>query len=121
MITQQPTNNDKLQMLQDGIARLKLEFIATLPHRVAALDGMMDELYQKDADIEQVIEAIGRQAHKLHGQAGTFGFGEVGSIAARLEQEVITALEGPRPLSTEEIEGQLVALLDVIEASVLAA
>lgn len=121
MITQQATKNEKLQMLQAGIARLKQEFIATLPSRVAALDGMVDELYQESADIEQVVEAIGRHAHKLHGQAGNFGFDEVGSRAAHLEQEIINAQDGPRPLCTEEIEVHLVALLDEIEASLRSA
>ncbi|NNK16424.1 MAG: Hpt domain-containing protein, partial [Sulfitobacter sp.] len=59
-------------------------------------------------------------AHKLHGQAGTFGFDDVGMKAAQLEQEILTTQEGARPLNTEIVEVRLVALLDQIEASLAA-
>ena len=117
MTMQQAIQDDKLQLLKAGLAKLKLEFIETLKGRVAELDGLMDELYDEEAQVEQVVEKICQHAHKLHGQAGAFGFDEVGTKAAQLEQEILNAQDGAGPLNTEMIEVRLVALLDQIEAS----
>ncbi|MFC6639645.1 response regulator [Sulfitobacter sediminilitoris] len=117
MTSQQALQNDKLQLLQAGLARLKLEFIETLKGRVAELDSLMDELYEEDVDVEAVVETICQHAHKLHGQAGAFGFNDVGAKAAQLEQEILNAQEGAKPLNTEVVEAHLAALLDQIEAS----
>lgn len=117
MDTRQEIPDEKMQLLQAGMAKLKLEFIETTRMRVASLDGLMDELYEPDADVGKVVDAICQHAHKLHGQAGAFGFPEIGAQAARLEKEIIDARDSAPPLNTETVEAQLVNLLDQIEAS----
>lgn len=116
---QQQIADDKLLQLQAGLARIKQRFIEGLPERVAEFDQLMDALYETENTVE-VVEAIGQRAHKLHGQAGSFGFNNIGALAAKLEHTVDEVMNGPRPVQTEGVETALVDLLDLIDAELSA-
>ena len=111
---QQELQQDKMALLQAGLERVKQEFIASVPGRVAALDGLLDDLYE-EGDISGAVDGIGQHAHKLHGQAGSFGFADISATAARLEQEVMNFKDAPQADDTETIETCLVELLDQID------
>lgn len=117
---EQAIDASKLVQFQEGMAKLKNRFWAMLPERVKEFDQLLDDLYA-DEDTAKVVETIGQLAHKLQGQAGTFGLGDVGELAAQLEREVMATMERPRPLDTEGVEVHLVSLLDKIEARLSAA
>ncbi|MFT6676393.1 MAG: chemotaxis protein histidine kinase CheA [Sulfitobacter sp.] len=112
----QAPQDANLAKLQAGLAKIKDRFVQSMPERVAEFDALLDQLYE-DEDTEAVVDAIGQRAHKLHGQAGSVGFAEIGNFAAKLEHEVIAIMDGPRPLNTETVEAYLVAMLDQIDAS----
>lgn len=112
----QAPQDSNLEKLQAGLAKIKERFVQSMPERVAEFDVLMDQLYE-DEDTEKVVDEICQRAHKLHGQAGSFGFAEIGAMAAKLEQNIRDVLDGPRPLNTEGIEVDLVAMLDQIDAS----
>lgn len=114
---QQAIEQDKLALLQAGLAKIKAAFIEGLPGKVAEFDALMDRLFDESEDTDKVLEEIGQKAHKLHGQSGSFGFDHVGKIAAKVEYEVMRVLEGPTPRDVDGVEAYLVALLDQIEAS----
>ena len=107
----------RMELMQAGLAKVRLEFIASLPGRVEELDALMDQLYEVGADSRGVIDAISRSAHKLHGQAGAFGFADMGKIAAEVEIAAVKVLETQSGFDPEAVETRLVALLDKIDES----
>jgi chemotaxis protein histidine kinase CheA len=116
----QATQDENLQKLQAGLAKIKERFVQGLPERVAEFDALLDQLYE-EGDTAAVVEAIGQRAHKLHGQAGSFGFAEIGAMAAKLEREVMNVKDAGQPMNVEGIEAMLVAMLDQIDASLQSA
>lgn len=113
-MTDETQADDRLALLQKGLAQIKLRFLDELPQTVLMLDDLMDCLYEAE-DHEATVENIRFQAHKLNGRAGSFGLEKVSQRAARVELEADRAIEGPRPIVTEEVEICLVLLLDEIE------
>ena len=116
---QQQIAEDKLVQFQAGLEKIKQRFLASLPGLVAEFDKLMDALYETE-DPAQVVQAISQRAHKLHGQAGSFGFGDIGAMAAKVEHTADRVMAGPQPIHTEEVEVHLIALLDLIDASLSA-
>lgn len=108
------------QSFEAGIARIRDRFLAQLPERVAELDGLLDELYETE-NAKEPVTGIRNIAHKLHGQAGCFGFDELGQIAAKLEEQADLVIEAQEPMDTESVEAYLVLLLDQIEERLAAA
>ena len=47
-------------------------------------------------DSAATIEAVRREAHRIHGTAGTYGFGEASDIAASLERRCATWAADPQ-------------------------
>lgn len=103
-----------------GIARIRDRFIEQLPDRVAELDALLDQLYD-GVDGKAAITGIRNIAHKLHGQAGCFGFADLGEIAAKLEEQADLVIDAKGAFDTEDVEGYLVLLLDQIEEKLAAA
>lgn len=114
-------DTERMRRLQAGLEQIRQEFIATLPGRLETLDALMDALFEENRDQRAVVEEISQIAHKLHGQAGAFGFGELGQVAAKLEHAAVAFLEGPPQGTTDAVEGYLVTLLDMIDDSLQAA
>ncbi|WP_299877529.1 Hpt domain-containing protein [uncultured Sulfitobacter sp.] len=113
-------SDEAAHSFEAGIARIRDRFIAQLPERVSELDGLLDDLYENE-DFKEPVTGIRNIAHKLHGQAGCFGFAELGQIAAKLEEQADLVIEAQGPLDTENVEAYLVLLLDQIEERLAAA
>ena len=78
------------------------EAIRVLRERYRAGSGAMVDRFLALAqdiasapDSPDVIEAVRREAHRIHGTAGTFGFGEASDIAASLERRCRTWVGDP--------------------------
>lgn len=113
-MTDQKQADLRLALFQEGLAKIKQRFLKELPETVVMFDDLMDCLYL-EKDHERTVEDVKFQAHKLNGRAGSFGLEKVSQRAARVELEAEKAIEGPRPIVTEEVEVCLVLLLDEIE------
>ena len=110
-----------MRLLQAGLAKVRQEFIASLPGRAEELDRLMDQLYDEVADKRVVVETISQRAHQFHGQAGAFGFPDMGMIAAKVEHAAAHLLENADELDPEALETHLITLLDMIHESLEAA
>lgn len=113
-------SDEAARSLEAGIARIRDRFIEQLPKRVSELDRLLDNLYE-DEDSRESVTGIRNIAHKPHGQAGCFGFEELGQIAAKLEEQADLVIEAKGPVDTENVEAYLVLLLDQIEERLAAA
>ena len=77
-------------MTSSGSAR---EAMRVMRERYRAASGaivdrflaLSDEI-ARNPDSPATIEAVRREAHRVHGTAGTYGFGEASDIAASLER-----------------------------------
>ena len=100
--------------LEAGFARVKERFVQGLEDRedefLSLLESMADP-----AQLDDALAEIRARAHKLHGLAGTVGFGRLGSLAAQLEHHIDLLIVGPKPFDTGFVKELLNALLDEIE------
>ncbi|HVG62549.1 MAG TPA: diguanylate cyclase [Hyalangium sp.] len=77
--------------LMNELAAMNAEYGRHLRRRLASLK---EALAKARAGSRDAVEAAYYDAHKLHGSAGSFGFGSVGEAAGRLEALVKPAREG---------------------------
>jgi len=77
-------------MTSSGSAR---EAIRVMRERYRAASGAIIETFlglaaemSRTPDSPATIEAVRREAHRVHGTAGTYGFGEASDIASSLER-----------------------------------
>lgn len=82
-----PLRVDSVLANDPELGPLALKFGALLPNRVAAIQMALDD--------ERVDDA-GRLAHQLAGAAGSYGYRQVGKLAAQLEGELQTSTTGSR-------------------------
>lgn len=82
---------------QAFLQKQRLEYIASLPQRRAALEAAWQQAVEGRPGARQVLE---REAHNLAGSGATFGFPALGDAARSLEQGV-ESLAG-RPVTTLE-------------------
>ena len=75
---------------RDGSAR---EALRVMRERYRAASGAIVERLlalaedmARSPDSSEVIEAVRREAHRVHGTAGTYGFSEASDVAASLER-----------------------------------
>lgn len=76
------TNSDPAH---DAIRRLREVYRARGPEIVGRFLALAAEL-ARDEGAADAIEAVRREAHRIHGTAGTYGFAEASRIAAELER-----------------------------------
>ena len=79
---------------RDGSTR---EALRVMRERYRADSGAIVERFlaladdiSRSPDSPDVIEAVRREAHRIHGTAGTYGFGEASDVAASLERRCKT-------------------------------
>ncbi len=68
----------------EAIAKLREKFAATAGNTVQAFSALADQL-QRMPTAPEVVEALRRELHRVHGTAGSYGFHEVSRLAAALE------------------------------------
>ena len=76
------------------LAALSARYGAQLEEKVAALGAAVERARQGEA---QALEEAYALAHKLHGTAGSYGFGAVSTVARRLEALLRPVREGKAP------------------------
>jgi CheY-like chemotaxis protein/HPt (histidine-containing phosphotransfer) domain-containing protein len=72
----------------EALAALRERYRATSATSVAALRRLAAQLAAMPA-APDVIEALRRELHRVHGTAGTYGFPEASRLAAQLEERAI--------------------------------
>lgn len=85
------------------LAELVELFVSEMPDRVALLNGQF---------AERQWEQLRRTAHQLKGAAGSYGFGGITPLAARLEQ----AAADPVEEQIEQSLAELTALMSSVRA-----
>jgi HPt (histidine-containing phosphotransfer) domain-containing protein len=95
-------------------AMVRERFRTRLAGRLAALQAASRDRAEAPQD-EGVLATIKRLAHDLAGAAGTFGFAELGEVAATLERVVMQALLSPE--EEQEVALPLEALTIAIETA----
>ncbi|MBX7120465.1 MAG: response regulator [Gemmatimonadaceae bacterium] len=70
--------------LNRTLATLRDRFAATAEKTTAALTMLADHLQRTPSSVE-VVDALRRELHRVHGTAGSYGFHEVSRLAAGLE------------------------------------
>lgn len=68
----------------EAIVRLRERFAATADNTLQAFSLLADQL-QRMPTAPEVVDALRRELHRIHGTAGSFGFHEVSRLAAALE------------------------------------
>lgn len=76
------TDEARIANARDRLAELRRGFAARLRERVEELDAAVAAVDDRQAAAVARVEHL---AHKLAGTAGSYGFHEVGEIAAELE------------------------------------
>lgn len=87
-----------------ALAELKAQYRSDLARQVLAIDALWKQAASADRPLEPLAE-LRRHLHSLAGAAGTFGFAEIGEIAAAAEKIVEACCErGASPGDRERSE-----------------
>lgn len=70
--------------LSNTLATLRERFAASAAKTMAALTSLADHLQRTPSSVE-VVDALRRELHRVHGTAGSYGFHEASRLAAGLE------------------------------------
>lgn len=80
------------------------------------LTGLADQLGQAPTD-RAVLDAVRREAHRIRGSAGSFGFPDATTIAATLEETLKAWLAvGPPPDAAAQVSRTVGALRNALRA-----
>lgn len=70
--------------IETALAKLRDRFAATSGNTLQAFSTLADQLH-RNPSAPEVVEALRRELHRVHGTAGSYGFHEVSRLAAALE------------------------------------
>lgn len=70
--------------IETALAKLRDRFAASSGNTLQAFSTLADQL-QRNPTAPEVVEALRRELHRVHGTAGSYGFHEVSRLAAALE------------------------------------
>ncbi|MBC7790473.1 MAG: response regulator [Anaerolineae bacterium] len=73
----------------DALGILRERFKASSANMFAAFEGLAAQL-AVTPDAPEVVEALRRELHRVHGTAGSYGFLDASRLAARLEERAVT-------------------------------
>lgn len=93
------TDDARIANARDRLAELRHGFAARLRERLAELEGAVDAAQSGRGEAVAKVEHL---AHKLAGTAGSYGFHDVGAIAAELEALCSTGYEAKQASSVLE-------------------
>lgn len=79
--------------LQAQLAAIEARFRQRLDDELDTLDDLCAQLH----DDPSALRSLRDRLHKLAGSAGTFGYGELGSVARQLEQQAQAQLDAGSP------------------------
>ena len=100
---------------KDVLSQLQHEYEETISQKIQLLSDLIEALKQKkDTDS---LTALRGEVHKIAGNAGSFGFGEVSALCKEMEQELVKRIEHFSPSACEEdFLNSLDQFLDKIKA-----
>ena len=78
----------------EALRVLRERYRTTIANTVAALRRLSAQL-AVIASAPEVVEALRRELHRIHGAAGSFGFPEASRLAAQLEEAAIRWVQNP--------------------------
>jgi len=70
--------------LDEVLAKLRERFAASAGNTLKAFENLADQL-QRTPTAPEVVDALRRELHRLHGTAGSYGFHEASRLASALE------------------------------------
>ncbi|MDQ3518263.1 MAG: response regulator [Gemmatimonadota bacterium] len=73
----------------DALGLLRERFKASSANMFAAFEGLAAQL-ALSPDAPEVVEALRRELHRVHGTAGSYGFIDASRLAAKLEERAVT-------------------------------
>jgi DNA-binding response OmpR family regulator/HPt (histidine-containing phosphotransfer) domain-containing protein len=88
------------EAFSDVLAQLQARYLASSGNTIAAFTAVADQL-QLNPTSPQVVDALRRELHRVHGTAGSYGFHEASRLAGALEPVAVRwaadeALDRPR-------------------------
>lgn len=104
--------------LHDALAKLRARFVASSGDTIAAFATLADQV-QRDPTAPEVLDALRRELHRLHGTAGSYGFHEASRIAGALELVAAKWIADPA-LDTEERGAVVRQFVSAISAALVA-
>jgi HPt (histidine-containing phosphotransfer) domain-containing protein len=85
------TDSSSTGGIDSRLKSLRLAYRQRLVKELVQIDGYVKAL-ERDPACSQSMQALHQALHKLAGSAGTFGFGQLGQQARRLEQQVVKVM-----------------------------
>lgn len=80
---------------QAALAVLRERFRASAANTIQAFERMAEQLAAAP-DAPELVDALRRELHRVHGTAGSYGFMEASRLAAKLEERAIRWTRDPR-------------------------
>lgn len=108
-----PSSSETIETLRV----LRERYRATIANTVAALRRLSAQL-AVIASAPEVVEALRRELHRVHGAAGSFGFPEASRLAGELEETAIRWVTDPS-LDVDRRAALTAAFANALEACVL--
>jgi len=103
----------------EALRVLRERYRVTIANTVAALRRLSAQL-AVIASAPEVVEALRRELHRVHGSAGSFGFPEASKLAAELEEAAIRWVTDPS-LDADRRAAMTADFANALEACVLGA
>src|SRR5437764_4389988 len=103
----------------EALRILRERYRTTIANTVAAFRRLSAQL-AVIGSAPQVVEALRRELHRVHGAAGSFGFPEASKLAAELEEVAIRWVENP-VLDIDRRAAMTAEFANALEACVLGA
>lgn len=91
------------QDADDWRGELRREYARALPHKLARLERRLAALAAAPADAA-AFDALLGAVHRLHGSAGSYGFGDLGRLAGEWERHLLDLRGGGGPLAPDTLE-----------------
>lgn len=105
--------------LNDALAKLRARFAASSGNTIAAFSRLAEQV-QLNPTAPEVLDALRRELHRLHGTAGSYGFHEASRIAGAVEL-VATKWMGDPALDRERRGAVMRQFVTAIDAALTAA
>jgi CheY-like chemotaxis protein/HPt (histidine-containing phosphotransfer) domain-containing protein len=104
---------------EEALRVLRERYRVTIANTVAALRRLSSQL-AVIASAPEVVEALRRELHRVHGAAGSFGFPEASKLAAELEEAAIRWVSDPK-LDVDRRAAMTADFANALESCVLGA
>lgn len=101
--------------IPSALLPVRSRFLALIVPRVLEFEAFRRQI-NEGGEATAALAGIGALAHKISGVAATLGFHQVGQLAAQVDRRIVGGRGAPLPPVWREVEPQLEALMDAMEA-----